>query len=164
MYNKKSILTVIVGFAVVFGIISFIQFTTSTINMSISPIHVSGTSIYIPSPEYKKNVFIYYYFSIGLVFLCMITLISVFSNPNKITKFISLLFFIVTSVSLIIFIVISFNNIDARIAISSNKNEIRYLQLYDYQIHEAFANYCVTMISCLLISNLGFIFLNNNND
>lgn len=163
MTNKKNILTVMVGFAVIFGIISFIQFTTSTINMSIYPIYVSGTSLIIPTTLYRENVFIYYYLSIGLVFSSIATLILFLIKPNKTTKLISLLFVIVTSVSLIIFIVISFNNIDA-IPVSLNENEIGYLKLYDYQIHETYANYCVTMISCLLISNLGFIYLNKKND
>lgn len=161
MFNKKNILTVMVGFAVIFGIISFIQFTTSTINMSIYPIKVNGTSIIIPTTQYRENVFIFYYLSIGLVFSSIATLVLFLIKPNKTTKLISLLFVIVTSVSLIIFIVISFNNIDSKLI---TYNEIRYLQLYDYQIHEAFANYCVTMISCLLISNLGFIYLNKKND
>lgn len=161
MYNKKSILTVVVGFAVIFGIISFVQFTTSTINMSIYPIMVNGTLIQIPTTNYRENVFIYYYLSIGLVFSSIATLVLFLIKPNKTTKLISLLFVIVTSVSLIIFIVISFNNIES---IPLLYKEIGYLKLYDYQIHEAFANYCVTMISCLLISNLSFIFLNNKKD
>ena len=161
MTNKKNIITVIVGFAVIFGIISFIQFTTSTINMSIYPIRVNGTLMLIPTTHYRENVLIYYYLSIGLVFSSIATLVLFLIKPNKTTKLISLLFVIVTSVSLIIFIVISFNNIDP---IPLSYKEIGYLQLYDYQIHEAFANYCVTMISCLLISNLGFIYLNKKND
>lgn len=74
MTNKKNIITVMVGFAVIIGIISFIQFTTSTINVSIYPIRVNGTSLIIPTTLYRENVFIYYYLSIGLVFSSIATL------------------------------------------------------------------------------------------